>query len=140
MNDEARGGGAENMALARARAALDRAQRVMAAGTADGSFPSAPAQSAVPAQPAGRSWAAPAGVFAAAALFLFVALHLYRSRAARMEEEVSRLTAAVAAAEERQRASAESHARAVEDLRKRIESLARPAETPLPRRKFLGLF
>lgn len=141
MNGRARNSDAENMALARARAALDHAKKVMDAGAVKGPRPpAAPSKTPAPAAPVGRSWAAAALALAAAAALLALALVGYRSRAARMEASVSKLTVAVAQAEERQRASAELHARTVEDLQRRLEALSRPVPTPAPRKRFLGIF
>lgn len=134
-------GSGESMALARARAALDHAKQVMDAGAAKGPVPAAaaPLQTSVPPARSRPAWSRLMPALVAVTIFLLFALLGYRSRAARMAESVSELTAAVTAVQEQQKREAQLHAQRVEELTRQLDALARPAPT-LPRRKFLGLF
>jgi hypothetical protein len=135
MRDRVPEGSGENMALARARAALDHAKRVMDVGAAKGPDP-APAPPPAPRRATGADGMI-ALLFVMALLLILT--YYYRSRVVRMTRDVSELSAKVTAVEEQHEAAARLQAKRVEDLTREITSLRGAAEKPR-RGKFLGIF
>jgi uncharacterized protein HemX len=139
MEDRGPDGSGENRALARARAALDHAKRVMDVGAAKepASAPAAP-------QPAAAASARRNGADGMIAILLVMALliiliYYYRSRVVQMTKDVSELSATVTAVQEQQKAESRLQAKRVEDLTRELTSLKGIAEKPR-RGKFLGIF
>ena len=128
---------AENRALARARAALGDAKRVMDAGAMK-------ATQVPPARAAGRArvhraQAAAAALTAAASVFLIAAAGYHRFRVSRMEQDIHELSAMVEAAREQQKEAERIHLRRVEELTRELDAMRQPAGPP-PRRRFLWIF
>ena len=128
---------AENRALARARAALGDAKRVMDAGAMK-------ATQVPPARAAGRArvhraQAAAAALTAAASVFLIAAAGYHRFRVSRMEQDIHELSAMVEAAREQQKEAERIHLRRAEELTRELDAMRQPAGPP-PRRRFLWIF
>ncbi len=130
-------GSAENRALARARAALGDARRVMDAGAIKA--PQVPPVRAAGQTRVRRAQAAGAALCAAASVFLIAAAGYHRFRVSRMEQDISELSAMVEAAREQQKEAERVHARRVEELTRELDAMKRPPDRP-PRRRFLWIF
>ncbi|MEI6633496.1 MAG: hypothetical protein WCP22_06720 [Chlamydiota bacterium] len=138
MGDRGSDGSGENRALARARAALDHAKRVMDVGAAKGPD-SSPAPPPAPAAFARRNGADGMIALLFVMVLLIILVYHYRSRVVQMTKDVSELSATVTAVQEQQKTESRLQAKRVEALTRELTSLKETAEKPR-RGKFLGIF